>query len=220
MIDGLQDITKDIASLAGQDRIMRSSITTINDVETLGIVAEVCEKDHPRLSNATSTKADAISLPTTFKRDISDWADTAEDSDSDAETVDAIESWTATEMKHKLFSLLKTRRDRVAANESAVQQDNPDEQSTEQSTQQEPEVAASESPPITISDIEDNERILEDMAAANLDLDFQDELEAINQWFRVLSDAERVALYYAGLRSTSRESKSDSSSPFSDIRQN
>src|SRR5215469_727963 len=128
LIDGLQDITKDVATLEGQDRIIRSRITTIDDVETLDMVAEVCEKDHPRFSDAASTKAEAISLSTTFKHNIFDWVNTIEDSHSDTDTIDAIESLTTTEMKHKLFSLLKNRRNLVAANEAAVQQDDTNEQ--------------------------------------------------------------------------------------------
>ncbi|RAL60802.1 hypothetical protein DID88_009907 [Monilinia fructigena] len=44
-----------------------------------------------------------------------------------------------------------------------------------------------------IADIDQYENTLEEMAAATLDQDFKDELSAIEQWFRVLSEAERTA---------------------------
>jgi len=45
-----------------------------------------------------------------------------------------------------------------------------------------------------IADIDQYETTLEEMAAATLDQDFKDELSAIEQWFRVLSEAERTAV--------------------------
>ena len=45
--------------------------------------------------------------------------------------------------------------------------------------------------------IEQYEVVLEEMAAATMDKDFKDELSAIEQWFRVLSEAERTASIYA-----------------------
>lgn len=51
-----------------------------------------------------------------------------------------------------------------------------------------------------IADIDQYETTLEDMAAATLDQDFKDELAAIEQWFRVLSEPERTAALYALLQ--------------------
>ena len=189
LIDGLQDVTKNLTSLAGQDRILRSRITTINDVGTLDMVAEVCEKDHPRISDAASTKADAISLSTTFKRDISNWADDIEDSGSETETIEAIESWTTTEMKHKLFALLKSSRERAAANKAFAREQQTSEMISEAANQP---VA----PTTYQSDIESNENILQEIATVSMDEDYMDELRAIEQWFRVLSDAERACAFY------------------------
>jgi hypothetical protein len=42
------------------------------------------------------------------------------------------------------------------------------------------------------------------MATATLDQDFKDELSAIEQWFRVLSEAERTAALYALLQQTTQ----------------
>lgn len=53
-----------------------------------------------------------------------------------------------------------------------------------------------------IADIDQYQNTLEEMAAATLDQDFKDELNAIEQWFCVLSEAERTAALYALLRQT------------------
>lgn len=55
-----------------------------------------------------------------------------------------------------------------------------------------------------LADLEVYERTLEEMAAATLDQDFKDELSAIEQWFRVLSEAERTAALYALLQQTTQ----------------
>jgi hypothetical protein len=55
-----------------------------------------------------------------------------------------------------------------------------------------------------IQDIEQYETMLEDMATATLDQDFKDELSAIEQWFRVLSEAERTAATYALIQQTTQ----------------
>lgn len=55
-----------------------------------------------------------------------------------------------------------------------------------------------------IADIDQYESTLEDMAAATLDQDFKDELAAIEQWFRVLSEPERTAALYALLQQTTQ----------------
>lgn len=55
-----------------------------------------------------------------------------------------------------------------------------------------------------LADIDQYENTLEEMAAATLDQDFKDELSAIEQWFRVLSEAERTAALYALLQQTTQ----------------
>ncbi|KAI8054481.1 hypothetical protein BDF22DRAFT_613160, partial [Syncephalis plumigaleata] len=42
------------------------------------------------------------------------------------------------------------------------------------------------------------------MARASLDQNFKDELNAIEQWFQVLSEAERTATLYSLLQHTTR----------------
>ncbi|EPS38710.1 hypothetical protein H072_7543 [Dactylellina haptotyla CBS 200.50] len=53
-----------------------------------------------------------------------------------------------------------------------------------------------------LADLESYENTLDEMAAATLDQEFKDELSAIEQWFRVLSVAERTAALYALLQQT------------------
>ncbi|KAF1946650.1 hypothetical protein EJ02DRAFT_418393 [Clathrospora elynae] len=55
-----------------------------------------------------------------------------------------------------------------------------------------------------LADIDQYETTLEEMATATLDQDFKDELSAIEQWFRVLSEAERTAALYALLQQTTQ----------------
>ncbi|BGP16146.1 hypothetical protein JCM10213_006080 [Rhodosporidiobolus nylandii] len=53
-------------------------------------------------------------------------------------------------------------------------------------------------------DLQHYEATLEEMAAASLDPNFKEELGAIEQWFRVLSEAERTAALYSLLQSSTQ----------------
>lgn len=53
-------------------------------------------------------------------------------------------------------------------------------------------------------DLQNYEATLEEMAAASLDQNFKEELSAIEQWFRVLSEAERTAALYSLLQSSTQ----------------
>ncbi|KAI9849714.1 MAG: Flap-structured DNA-binding and RNA-binding protein [Sclerophora amabilis] len=67
-----------------------------------------------------------------------------------------------------------------------------------------PDDAAESAAQQWIADIDQYETTLEEMAAATLDQEFKDELSAIEQWFRVLSEAERTAALYALLQQTTQ----------------
>ncbi|KAI5474949.1 hypothetical protein MNV49_002166 [Pseudohyphozyma bogoriensis] len=54
------------------------------------------------------------------------------------------------------------------------------------------------------ADLSHYESTLEDMATASLDTAFKEELSAIEQWFRVLSEAERTAALYSLLQSATQ----------------
>lgn len=53
-------------------------------------------------------------------------------------------------------------------------------------------------------DLQHYEATLEEMAAASLDQNFKEELSAIEQWFRVLSEAERTAALYSLLQESTQ----------------
>ncbi|KAI7934154.1 hypothetical protein MJO29_016585 [Puccinia striiformis f. sp. tritici] len=53
-------------------------------------------------------------------------------------------------------------------------------------------------------DLQSYEATLEEMATASLDVSFKEELGAIEQWFRVLSEAERTAALYSLLQSSTQ----------------
>lgn len=55
-----------------------------------------------------------------------------------------------------------------------------------------------------LTEIDQYENTLEEMAEATQDQEFKDELAAIEQWFLVLSEAERTAALYALLQQTTR----------------
>lgn len=48
-----------------------------------------------------------------------------------------------------------------------------------------------------LADLEIYQHTLEEMASINLDQEFKDELNAVQQWFEVLSMGERTAALYA-----------------------
>ncbi|KAH7885195.1 hypothetical protein F5I97DRAFT_1830397 [Phlebopus sp. FC_14] len=52
--------------------------------------------------------------------------------------------------------------------------------------------------------LQNYEETLEDMAAASLDVNFKEELGAIEQWFKVLSEAERTAALYSLLQQSTQ----------------
>ncbi|ODQ51389.1 hypothetical protein SAICODRAFT_95498 [Saitoella complicata NRRL Y-17804] len=58
-----------------------------------------------------------------------------------------------------------------------------------------------------LQDLAHYESTLEEMAAASLDTNFKEELSAIEQWFRVLSEAERTAALYSLLNGTTSVQK-------------
>ena len=104
-IDGLQDITHEIATQEKLERTFGGRVTTISDPETLLAIAEVCESDHPAISDAASVRADAMSVAMTDKQDISRWLDTINPSDDLSSTIEDMESWSVTDLKQKFLEL-------------------------------------------------------------------------------------------------------------------
>jgi hypothetical protein len=104
LIDGLQDITKSISTANRQERIVNHRIQKIDQIETLQLVSEVCEIDHPNISDAASVKLDVLSMATTQRDEIEKWEN--EISPSDIMSSD-IESLTITELKHRLQQIME-----------------------------------------------------------------------------------------------------------------
>lgn len=113
LIDGLQAITRDIASLAMQEHIIGQRIQSMNDIPALDTLAEVCKDDYPSFSDAASFKADSLTSHGTIQQGILEWTcniESDDEDDSDTMTIEAMESMTVTELKHKLSSALFRRR--------------------------------------------------------------------------------------------------------------
>ena len=71
-------------------------------------------------------------------------------------------------------------------------------------SQSQPYDAAEKSAEEYLAEIDQCEATLEEMAGATTDQDFKDELTAIEQWFRVLSEAERTASLYSLLQQATK----------------
>jgi hypothetical protein len=122
LINALQDITKSVATAADQNLMMRKGISDIRNVETLELVAEVCEVDYQDLSDAASMRAETVSMATTVRNGIAAWTDSVDAGNAiDVESED-LESLTITELKHRLLQLLKERRAAPAAQASVAPQ--------------------------------------------------------------------------------------------------
>src|SRR2546430_2299725 len=52
LIDGLRDITSDIAASTKQEEMVERGILKIKDLEVLEAISEACKSDHPALSDA------------------------------------------------------------------------------------------------------------------------------------------------------------------------
>lgn len=111
LIDSLQGITSTSASVPKQDGTMKRKLVGINDIETLSLIAEVCSEDHPDLADAVSTKADTISVVSTYYQRIAHWADNIQEIQPPVQiaerTVPDLESLTVTDLKHQVFQLMK-----------------------------------------------------------------------------------------------------------------
>jgi hypothetical protein len=107
LIDGLQHITKSLATMAEQGRMMSKGISNITDIGTLSLVAEVCEVDHPDLSDAASMRADTISMATTTRNCIENWTDSIDAGTAFDSAPSDLESLTVTELKHWLWQFLQ-----------------------------------------------------------------------------------------------------------------
>jgi hypothetical protein len=206
LINGVQDITKSLSSIATQDNVIKSHVMRIKDEETLDMVSDVCEIEYPSIADAASARADTISMATTKRLDITDWTTAVNTEQSDDITDLDVESLTITELKYIVrrgFDRNKTAAERVDSVSSST--DAPS--STLRTSESLPKAStpssakALNSVPPASDDyqqlLDEYEVVLEDIGTTILDGDFMDELDAIKQWFLVLSESERTAAMHA-----------------------
>jgi hypothetical protein len=65
LVDSLLHISSTVTSRARQEEMMKQGISNVRDVVTLELLSEVCELEHPDLSELASARADLISLAST-----------------------------------------------------------------------------------------------------------------------------------------------------------
>ena len=120
LIDGLQDITRDIVSPALHSDAMTFRIGQISDVRTLDWVSQVCEGDYPVFSDVASSKADVITDIGTLHRDILEWKENVAPQDKSSHENDVLdidtaianlEDMTVTELKHNFRTYLLRSRE-------------------------------------------------------------------------------------------------------------
>jgi hypothetical protein len=69
-VDGLQNLTRSLYPVVHQENNIKLGVQQINDVNTLDLLAEVREVEHPAISDAASEKSEILSIPTTRRREI------------------------------------------------------------------------------------------------------------------------------------------------------
>ena len=107
-VDGLQDITKELVTQRKQERDFSLRISTINDSETLQMITEVCESDHPAFSDAASFRADAMTLAISDKQDIMQWLDDADTRSDIVGPLENMEDWDLEEWRRRYLVLSGT----------------------------------------------------------------------------------------------------------------
>lgn len=81
-IEGLQEITKPLFTVARQDGMMRYGVQKINNLETLETISAVCEGYYPELSDAASVKLDVLTIDTSKRKEIENWLADQSDGES------------------------------------------------------------------------------------------------------------------------------------------
>lgn len=113
LVDSVEKITKDLVGREQQQVLVISQINTINDIRTLNMLSEVCETDYPAISEATSIRADTISMVTTQKGRIIGWIDDIDESistDNQMDVTEEMESWDLRAFREQYLALLKISR--------------------------------------------------------------------------------------------------------------
>ena len=101
-VDGLHDITKSLYSVVHQKNAIRHAILRINDKDTLDLLTEACEVDHPAISDAASEKSEILSLTSQHAWEIDQ--STSEVVGRPDAAIAAVETLTITELKYRLLA--------------------------------------------------------------------------------------------------------------------
>ncbi|KAL7911958.1 prion-inhibition and propagation domain-containing protein [Trichoderma velutinum] len=113
LVDGVEKVTKDLVGREQQQNLVISRINTINDIRTLNMLSEACEIDYPAISDATSIRADTISMVSTQQGKIIGWIDAIDETvstDSQMEVTEEMESWDLRAFREQYLGLLNISR--------------------------------------------------------------------------------------------------------------
>ncbi|KAM6486100.1 prion-inhibition and propagation-domain-containing protein [Trichoderma sp. SZMC 28011] len=133
LVDGVEKVTKDLVGREQQQDLIISRINTINDIRTLNMLSEACEMDYPAISDATSIRADTISMVSTQQGKIIGWMDAIDETvsaDSQMEVTEEMESWDLRAFREQYLGLLKiSRTQEPSRNDQPLDPDQPSRQS-------------------------------------------------------------------------------------------
>ncbi|KAF3076512.1 Transcriptional regulatory protein SIN3 [Trichoderma lentiforme] len=133
LVDGVEKITKDLVGREQQQDLVISRINTINDIRTLNMLSEACELDYPAISDATSIRADTISMVSTQQGKIIGWIDAIDETvaaDSQMEVTEEMESWDLRAFREQYLGLLNiSRTQEPSKNDQPLDPDQPSRQS-------------------------------------------------------------------------------------------
>lgn len=126
LIDGIQDITEDIANVDSREKTVAYRLQHMKSISSLEEVADVCKNDYPTISDALTYRAELLSRPSTRQILISDWSNCIEYSDEGDKRdlcIAAIENMIVTELKHSLASLLHRRSSFITESDTSTSSD-------------------------------------------------------------------------------------------------
>ena len=106
-VDGLQDLTQSLYPAVRQESTIRRGVQQINDVETLDLIADVCEFDHPTIADAASERSTFISSAPLHPLNIEQWTEDVVPGPEDE--LAELESLTVTELKHRMLAYTNER---------------------------------------------------------------------------------------------------------------
>ena len=101
-VDGLQDLTQSLYPVVRQESTIRRGLQQVNDVETLDLIADVCEFDHPTIADVASERSTIVSSAPLHPLDIEQW--TSDVVPGPGGELTELELLTVTELKHRMLA--------------------------------------------------------------------------------------------------------------------